>query len=552
MSTRMKASAWLVKLVAGLTMLSGLVMLALPLLERLPERLERLELFAVELSLERLTASLRFLLGVALVYVSFQLFQRKLMAWRVALGTVAAIMVLELVGRHALWLGPVFALVVVILWASRDYFRARSESHDIRQGAFFFGLSLGVGLLYGTIGFYVMRRHDFGAEINITNAFIQSVYTTLLLGSPDLAPHTRYAERFLESLHILGIMGWLYGLYSLFRPLDYRWRLMPAELKAAEQLVRTHSRTSEDYFKLWPTDKSYFFARDRQAVIAFSVRRGVAIAAGDPVGEPRSVEAVVSEFSDYCLENGWTLCFVYTSDQQQPLYKKLGLNTLQIGEDAVVDLSAFAETTVHNKHFRNIRNRFTKKAYRVDYYSPPHSARLLSEIAVVSRAWASRPSRKEWAFFAGSFQPAYLQRTSLFVLRDESGQALAFANEITPSATGQASIDLMRYRPNAPSNSMDYLFMEIMLRFRDQGYRQFNLGLAPLSGIDEAPGRPEERLLKLIYRIDQPFLSLKGLRQFKLKFEPNWQKRYIVYRGTPARLPAIGLALAKLMRAKAS
>ena len=89
--------------------------------------------------------------------------------------------------------------------------------------------------------------------------------------------------------------------------------------------------------------------------------------------------------------------------------------------------------------------------------------------------------------------------------------------------------------------------MKLLLELEEQGHRTFNLGLAPLSGLNPADGRPEERLLNLLYHSNQSLVSLKGLRQFKAKFEPDWQSRYAAYRGPAPRLARISLALARAM-----
>ena len=42
----------------------------------------------------------------------------------------------------------------------------------------------------------------------------------------------------------------------------------------------------------------------------------------------------------------------------------------------------------------------------------------------------------------------------------------------------------MRHTADAPRGVMDYLFVELMLWGREQGYRWFNLGMAPLAGLE--------------------------------------------------------------------
>jgi phosphatidylglycerol lysyltransferase len=70
--------------------------------------------------------------------------------------------------------------------------------------------------------------------------------------------------------------------------------------------------------------------------------------------------------------------------------------------------------------------------------------------------------------------------------------------------------------------------------------------MAPFAavGIDEdAP--VTERGLRLLSEHLTRFFSYKGLRDYKDKFGPAWEPRYLVYR-SEVSLPAIALALVRL------
>ncbi len=62
---------------------------------------------------------------------------------------------------------------------------------------------------------------------------------------------------------------------------------------------------------------------------------------------------------------------------------------------------------------------------------------------------------------------------------------VAFTNIFCGFEKEELSADLMRHLPEAPNGVMDYLFVEIMLWGKREGYRWFNLGMAPLSGLEE-------------------------------------------------------------------
>jgi phosphatidylglycerol lysyltransferase len=124
---------------------------------------------------------------------------------------------------------------------------------------------------------------------------------------------------------------------------------------------------------------------------------------------------------------------------------------------------------------------------------------------------------------------------------------MAFANLWLGGAREELAIDLMRYLPEAPHGVMDYLFLQSMLWGRCQGYHWFNLGLAPLPGVEDRALAPLwNRLGALVFPHGEHVDSLRGLRQCKAKFDPHWEPRYLACRGGFA-LPRILSDIAALI-----
>jgi phosphatidylglycerol lysyltransferase len=105
---------------------------------------------------------------------------------------------------------------------------------------------------------------------------------------------------------------------------------------------------------------------------------------------------------------------------------------------------------------------------------------------------------------------------------------VAFANLWTTRSRVELSIDLMRFTPSAPRGVMDFLFTELMLWGRAQGYQWFNLGMAPLAGLDQHPLAPAwNRIGSFVFRHGEHFYNFEGLRSYKAKFGPLWNARYL-------------------------
>ena len=79
---------------------------------------------------------------------------------------------------------------------------------------------------------------------------------------------------------------------------------------------------------------------------------------------------------------------------------------------------------------------------------------------------------------------------------------------------------------------MEFLFVELMLRGAGQGYKWFNLGMAPLSGIETQRLAPLwSQAAGFAFRHGEQFYNFKGLRQYKEKFHPEWRAKYLAYPG---------------------
>jgi phosphatidylglycerol lysyltransferase len=117
---------------------------------------------------------------------------------------------------------------------------------------------------------------------------------------------------------------------------------------------------------------------------------------------------------------------------------------------------------------------------------------------------------------------------------------VAFANLWTTQSKVRLSVDLMRYSPAAPVGVMQYLLTELMLWGRAQGYQSFALGVAPLSGLESRALAPLwSRAGAFMYQHGEHFYNFQGLREFKEKFDPVWEPRYLASPG--------GLALPRIL-----
>jgi phosphatidylglycerol lysyltransferase len=87
---------------------------------------------------------------------------------------------------------------------------------------------------------------------------------------------------------------------------------------------------------------------------------------------------------------------------------------------------------------------------------------------------------------------------------------------------------------------MDYLFLQLIRYASAQGFKRFNLGMAPLSGLSREPlSSTWSKLGGLIYAHGERLYGFAGLRAFKAKFSPRWEPLYIGLSNNSSTLRAL-------------
>ncbi len=537
----------------------GLLMIADTLAEQVDIRFSRHHFLHVNGF--ALDASILF--GLTLLYLSTLLRRGKRTAWAAALLMYGVILVFALYRIYRTGdAAPTYyslvagirlvlpVLAVVGLWALRKQFTVRSDLRSFASSLRFIVLILTVAFAYGTVGFVLLDRHDFHQEITVPDAMHRTIDQFDLTTSHSLQPSTRRARLFLDSLSVVSTGAVGYAIISLFQPIRARLVDGSRQREVVRRLLDSHRGSSEDFFKLWPHDKLYFFNLSHTAGLGYGVYRGVALVVGDPFGARDAFDNLLTSFTDFCRTNDWQMAFIHTEPKYHDLYARHGFDLQKIGEEAIVHLGQYEAEVRGNKYFRQIGNKFTKQGYSAELLPPPHNDAVIARLHTISEDWLRQPGRTERRFLMGHFTAAYMQQCSIMVLRDAAGTIQAFINQVPSFDPREANFDLLRHTHNSLGNANDFLLMQFITYVQTEGFTRLNLGLCPLSGLD---GAVEDRsvidsALRFLYANGDRFYSFSGLRRFKAKYEPEWSGRYIAYRGGIRGFTRVLNALNKAMK----
>jgi phosphatidylglycerol lysyltransferase len=337
------------------------------------------------------------------------------------------------------------------------------------------------------------------------------------------------SSRFVRTAAVLAIGVAATALYVVLR-VPVRFARPPDE--RIERALALHARYGGGTAALTVAngDKEICFLDDRGFYL-YRVAGPFLIVFADPVvATPSDRSAIVDAVLARADETDRRPVFYQISVDWMPPLHDRGFAFFKLGEEALVPLDRVGLEGHAGKLYRQILRRGERDGLCFEVLEPDAVARRLTELREISQAWLDSKGTAERQFSIGFFDEPYLRRYPCAVVRTAGGRLLAFANLLASPGRRELSIDLMRYHPDAPRGTMDYLLVSIMLHGRQGGYAWFNLGMAPLSNVGGAPAaHRRERLARLLFRHGEPWYNFRGLRAYKEKFDPEWVPRYLAY-----------------------
>lgn len=314
------------------------------------------------------------------------------------------------------------------------------------------------------------------------------------------------------------------------------WRLLgaPARPKGPDPVIApedfaaalAYSGRTDAYLALIG-DKQFLVAPQHDAFVMYRVRGANWIVMGDPVGNPSRWADLLWDLRQKADAAQGRLMLYQISAACLPVAIEMGLDIVKYGEEARVELGRFSTEGKAGKDLRHAVRRAAGEGASFEILPASAVMAHIEELRVVSDEWLADKRSSEKAFSLGQFDPDYLARFPCAVVR-AGGRIVAFANVLATPNHEELSVDLMRHAREIPYGAMDFLFCRLMAWGREQGYRWFSLGLAPLAGLEGRRLAPLwARAGAFMFRHGEAFYGFEGLRRYKAKFATHWEPRYI-------------------------
>jgi len=454
--------------------------------------------------------------------------------------------------------------LMFLLAISGDHFRVKSRElslADIRWSGFL----AAVGFAGYAVGGCYVLHHIVGGNASIAGAISEAAHTLTGLGSSSLPPLREMTHRdhrltvwFLDSLHVTAATIIVGFALSALRPVVHQSRHRQERDRVAA-LIRQYGDSSVSEFALAP-DSDYFFSANGRAVIAYRFESNALLAIGDPIGPDEEIPELLRGFARFCREHDWAFAFFQSRPERLPFYEALGWRSIHIGEDPVLHPRRFTLEGSAMGEVRRAVKKMEEAGWECRHYLPginPLDAAhdtdgVLEQLRAISNEWLRSRVGSEKGFCMGRFDPEHLARSWVSVAWHKTERrAAAFLtwNQV-PARDGWA-LDLMRRRREAPNGTMEFLIAKSVEAARDRGDDMLSLSLSALAKVDPDQGTPApvtaegaDRLRIFLLDHLSRFYDFQGLFQWKKKFGPEFEDRYLVY-GEPLSLPRVVLALAR-------
>ena len=481
--------------------------------------------------------------GVLLLLVSRALRKRKKRAWRAVVVILAISVVLHVVKGLDVEEALISFAFLAGLVHFRSEFYASADPRTRWRALWVFTklavLSVSVGLLL----VYIRLDSEVGGET--FSEIVQYVFSGFVGVRGPLEFRSQHdAGIIAATLAALGAMTVVVPAYLLLRPAEPRPLMTGEDETGIRELLEAQgARDSLGYFAL-RNDKSVIWSPTRKAAITYRVLSGVALASGDPIGDPEAWPGAIKEFLALAATHAWTPAVMGCSEVGGIAYTRAGLQALEIGDEAILSVGQFS---LEGRSIRGVRQA-VNRLERANYETQVRRVRDLTyeerqSIRDIASTWRDGDVERGFSMALGRFGDPQ-DDDCVLVTATQEGRLRGLLHFV-PWGRDGLSLDLMRRDRTAENGINELLIVRALQAAHDLGVSRISLNFAVFRNALESGERlgagPILRLWRAILIFASRWWQIESLYRFNAKFGPEWEPRYVCY-PSAGDLPRIVIA----------
>ncbi|MDI2131973.1 phosphatidylglycerol lysyltransferase domain-containing protein [Yinghuangia seranimata] len=449
--------------------------------------------------------------------------------------------------RHAFnWISTGITLIPVLALAiGRREFYARGERGNVvKAGVVLLG-GLAVAVVLGAT---LVSLTDKIGEASMGEKIHYAVLRVFTLARDDQFDNIAVPRATDIVINIAALALFLLVLYVLFRAPKGTELLGPDdEVKLRELLDKWGERDSLGYFAL-RRDKAVMWSPSGKSAVAYRVVGGVSLASGDPIGDPEAWPGAIEPWLEEARENAWVPAVMGASEEAGTIYARHGLDALELGDEAIVEVSEF---TLDGRAMRVVRqayNRVKRAGYttRIRRHEDIPIAEM-SELLDLADHWRDGETERGFSMALGRLGDPDDGRCVMVECTDADGKLRALLSFV-PWGPHGISLDLMRRDRESENGLLEFMVLDVISQAKQHDVEQISLNFAMFRSVFERGSKlgagPVLRLWKAVLTFFSRWWQIESLYRANAKYRPIWEPRYLCFRKA-SELPRIGLASAR-------
>lgn len=512
-----------------------------------------------------LTEAASLIIAIALTMIARGISQRRKRAWHLAITLQSVLILIGLIHNIHRYINHrytshlvfgafgishlVFEIIILaLLIRYKKVFNTVTNPHTRLSDVSYFlrvsGLSYLIGLLYVNLdaSHYVVRPSVFQTlEITLKGFF----------GIEGPLPYSasQYQERVETVLVMLGTFIAITSIARALRPIEVQIKQSKeARIALIDLLKKYPSHDSLGYFAL-RDDKSLMWASNNKAVIAYSVKQGVMIASGDPLGDAECWPSAIENFMREADRHAWIPAVYGCSEYAGEIWRReSGLEAFELGDEAIVLVDDYTIETPQMKNVRQTLNRarkdenlaFTRKIADL-------SSEELNRFAYLAQKWRRGGDERGFAMALDRFCSPE-DSEAIITWAEQGGEPVALL-QFAPWGVDGLSLDLMRRSPESSPGVNELLIHTTIEYARENGITKLSLNFATFRSIFERGERlgagPITRFNHRILKFASRFVQMESLYRFNAKFQPVWEPRFLLFPSV-SKLAKVSIAVLQI------